>query len=70
MPPFIKEEKNDIISLLDGLRCMILHYDAYVDHGYCEEPRFLFIESRDKFIEKAKEWVKLYAKREDIEKLI
>ena len=49
---------------------MILHYDAYVDHGYCEEPRFLFIESRDKFIEKAKEWVKLYEKREDIEKLI
>ena len=70
IPPFIKDEKNDIISLLDGLRCMILHYDAYVDHGYSEEPRFLFCESRDKFIEKAKEWVKLYAKREDIEKLI
>ena len=49
---------------------MILHYDAYVEHGYYEEPRFLFCESRDKFIEKAKEWVKLYAKREDIEKLI
>ena len=63
----IVPSKNDIISVLETVESMFLDYDADVDHAYGEEPRQLFESNPDKFVEKAKEWVKVYAKLEDLD---
>ena len=59
--------KNDIISVLETVESMFLDYDADIDHAYGEEPRSLFKENPDKFVQKAKEWVQAYAKLEDLD---
>lgn len=59
--------KNDILSVLETVESMFLDYDADVDHAYGEEPKKLFLENPDKFVEKAKEWVRAYAKLEDLD---
>ena len=61
-------KNTDINSVLVAIESMFIDYDKDVDHAYGEDPRKTFNESRDKFIEKAKEWVRLYAKLEDIDK--
>ena len=61
-------QKKDINSVLIAIESMFMDYDKDVDHAYGEEPRNLFNQGRDKFIEKAKSWVREYAKIEDIDK--
>jgi ubiquitin-protein ligase len=61
-------KNTDINSVLVAIESMFIDYDKDVDHAYGEDPKKTFKESRDKFIEKAKEWVRLYAKLEDIDK--
>ena len=60
--------KNDIKSVLDAVSNMFIDHNADFDHGYSEEPANLLInEKENEFIEKAKLWVREYAKLEDIE---
>ena len=62
---------KDINSVLFAILEMFNLYDKDVDHGYTwEEPAKLFKENngREKFIAKAKNWVRQYAKLEDIDK--
>jgi len=43
-------------------------HDVDHDHGYGEEPRKLLLDKKEnEFIAKAKEWVRQYAKVDDIE---
>ena len=64
----LKYQKKDINSVLIAIESMFMDYDKDVDHAYGEEPKNLFNQGRDKFIEKAKSWVREYAKIEDIDK--
>lgn len=65
----IKPIKNDIKSVLDAVSNMFIDHEVDADHGYGEEPRKLLLEKKeDQFIEKAKTWVREFAKLEDIEK--
>ena len=60
--------KNDIKSVLNAVSNMFIDHEVDHDHGYPEEPRKLLLEKKeDEFIAKAKEWVRQYAKVEDIE---
>ena len=65
---FIKPIGNDIKSVLDTVSNMFIDHNADYDHGYGEEPRKLLEEKKeDEFIQKAKDWVREYAKLEDVE---
>ena len=59
---------NDIITVLDTVENMFIDYDADIDHAYGEEPSRLYKEDPQKFIDKAKEWVRAYAKLDDLDK--
>ena len=60
--------KNDIKSVLDAVSNMFIDHDVDHDHGYGEEPRKLLLDKKEnEFIAKAKEWVRQYAKVDDIE---
>ena len=60
--------KNDIITVMDTVENMFIDYDVDIDHAYGHEPTQLFKQDPNKFVEKAKEWVKAYAKLEDLDK--
>lgn len=61
--------KNDILTVLEVVENMFLDYDADIDHAYDQEPRTLLEGKKtEEFIQKAKDWVKQYAKLEDIDK--
>ena len=61
--------KNDIITVLEVVENMFLDYDADIGHAYGQDPRKLLEgKQTEEFIKKAKEWVKEYAKLEDIDK--
>ena len=61
--------KNDILTVLEVVENMFLDYDADITHAYSDEPRTLLEEKKtEEFIQKAKDWVKQYAKLEDIDK--
>lgn len=65
----IKPIKNDIKTVLDAVANMFIDHNVDVDHAYDEEPRQLLEDKKEgEFIEKAKAWVREYAKVEDIEK--
>ena len=65
----IEPVKNDIKSVLDAVSNMFIDHNVDHDHGYGEEPKKLLVEKKEnEFIEKAKAWVREYAKLEDIEK--
>ena len=60
--------KNDIKSVLDAVSNMFIDHEVEHEHGYGEEPEKLLREKKEnEFIEKAKAWVREYAKVEDIE---
>ena len=61
-------KNNDITSVLVAIESMFMDYNKDVDHAYGEEPRHTIEKSEEKFIEKAKDWVRKYAKLEDIDK--
>jgi ubiquitin-protein ligase len=64
----IKPIGNDIKSVLDAVSNMFIDHNADYDHAYGEEPRQLLEQNKeDEFIQKAKDWVREYAKLEDIE---
>ena len=59
---------NDIKSVLDAVSNMFIDHNVDFNHGYNEEPADLLINKKEnEFIEKAKLWVREYAKLEDIE---
>jgi ubiquitin-protein ligase len=61
--------KNDILTVLEVVENMFLDYDADIDHAYGQDPRALLeAKKREEFIKKAKDWVKEYAKLEDIDR--
>lgn len=60
--------KTDITSVLVAIQAMFMDYDKDIDHAYGEKPKNTFKENKDKFIETAKDWVRKYAKIEDIDK--
>ena len=60
--------KNDIITVLDTVENMFLDYDVDINHAYENEATQLFRQDPNKFVEKAKEWVRAYAKLEDLDK--
>lgn len=64
----IRPPKKDIISVLDTVEEMFFDYDKDIDHAYPGEPQELYVKSKEEFIQKAKEWVKAYAKIEDLDK--
>lgn len=64
----IVPKEKDIKSVLNAVSNMFIDHEVDHDHGYPEEPRKLLLEKKeDEFIAKAKEWVRQYAKVEDIE---
>ena len=64
--PLLKE--NDIISLLECIDNIFFNYDYNIEHAYHQEPLILYRQNLNSFIGKAKEWVKNYAKLEDLNK--
>ena len=64
----IHPEKNDILSVMECVENMFFYYDAELNNAYNEEPRITLENNRDKFIKKAQEWVRQYAKLEDLDK--
>lgn len=64
----IRPENNDILSVMECVENMFFYYDADLNHAYSEEPRTTLENNRDEFIRKAQEWVKQYAKIEDLDK--
>ena len=64
----IEPVKNDIKSVLDAVFNMFIDHNVDHDHGYGEEPKQLLLDKKEnEFIAKAKEWVRQYAKVDDIE---
>ena len=64
----IKPLGNNITSVLEAVENMFIDHDADIGHGYGEEPEQLLRDKKTgQFEEKAKQWVREYAKLEDIE---
>lgn len=64
----IEPPEKNIISVLDTVENMFIDYDKNIEHGYIwENPYKYYKEDVNKFIKTAKDWVKKYAKIEDIE---
>jgi ubiquitin-protein ligase len=64
----IHPERNDILSVMECVENMFFYYDADLDHAYAEEPRTTLERNKEEFIKKAQEWVRQYAKIEDLDK--
>jgi ubiquitin-conjugating enzyme E2 S len=64
----IHPEKYDILSVMECVENMFFYYDADLSSAYGEEPRKTLESNRDEFIKKAQEWVRQYAKLEDLDK--
>ena len=65
----IKPVGNKIIPVLEVVENMFIDHNVDIGHGYGEEPEKLLMENKtEEFMEKAKSWVREYAKLEDIEK--
>ena len=64
--PLLKN--NDILSVLECADNILFNYDFQIDHAYHQEPLICLKKDKNEFIRKAKEWVKNYAKIEDLNK--
>jgi ubiquitin-protein ligase len=64
----IHPERNDILSVMECVENMFFYYDADLNHAYGEEPRTTLERNKEEFIKKAQEWVRQYAKIEDLDK--
>lgn len=64
----IHPESYDILAVLECVENMFYYYDADLSHAYGEEPRTTLEKDRDAFIKKAQEWVREYAKIDDLDK--
>ena len=64
----IHPESNDILSVLECVENMFFYYDADLSHAYGQEPRQLLEKDRNQFIQKAQQWVREYAKLDDLDK--
>ena len=64
----IHPENNEILSVLEAVENMFIYYDADIDHAYGHVPTQTFKKDQNEFIRIAKEWVKEYAKIEDLDK--
>lgn len=65
----IHPPNHDIISVLESVENMFVDYKMNLNQSYSNEAaRLLKEEKEDEFIKKAKEYVKAYAKLNDIEK--
>jgi ubiquitin-protein ligase len=64
----IHPERNDILSVMECVENMFFYYDADLNHAYGEEPRTTLERNKEEFIKKAQEWVRQYAKLEDLDK--
>lgn len=64
----IHPEKNDILSVLECVENMFIYYDADIDHAYSHEPTQTFRKNRNEFIQIAQNWVREYAKIDDLDR--
>ncbi len=64
----IHPENNDVLSVVECVENMFFYYDADLSHAYGEEPRQTLERDRNEFIQKAQQWVREYAKIEDLDK--
>lgn len=58
---------HDILSVLECVENMFFYYDADLSSAYDNEPRQTLQRDRDEFIQKATQWVREYAKKEDLD---
>lgn len=63
----IHPETHDILSVLECVENMFFYYDADLSSAYDNEPRQTLQRDRDEFIQKATQWVREYAKIEDLD---
>lgn len=63
----IHPETHDILSVLECVENMFFYYDADLSSAYNNEPRQTLERDRDEFIQKATQWVREYAKIEDLD---
>lgn len=59
--------KNDVITVLNTVKLMFIDYKKNIDHSYTNDAYKLLKESEDQFIEKAKQYVRDFAKVEDLD---
>ena len=64
----IEPPNNDVVSCIETVENMFIQYDKNIDHAFSGEPRRLCETDKEKFKNKAREWVRTYAKLEDIDK--
>lgn len=63
----IHPETHDILSVLECVENMFFYYDADLSSAYNNEPRQTLERDRNEFIQKATQWVREYAKIEDLD---
>ena len=64
----IHPESHDILSVLECVENMFFYYDADISSSYNQLPRQTLEKDKNEFIRIAQQWVREYAKIEDLAK--
>ena len=64
----IHPESNDILAVLECVENMFTYYYADIDHAYGHEPTQTYKKDVNEFIRIAQQWVRDYAKIDDLDK--
>lgn len=64
----IHPESHDILAVLECVENMFIYYYANIDSAYGNDATKTYKENVNKFIQTAQEWVRNYAKIEDLDK--
>ena len=59
---------NDILAVLECVENMFIYYDDNIGDAYNHEPTQTYNEDKNKFIQIAQQWVREYAKIDDLDK--